>query len=40
MFKHDTIKSLKLLSIVEEDIPGMMSLLFKNGLHLEPSFKK
>jgi poly(A) polymerase len=40
MFKHDTVKSLELLSIVEADIPGMMSLLFKNGLHLEPSFKK
>jgi tRNA nucleotidyltransferase/poly(A) polymerase len=40
MFKHDTVKSLELLSIVEADIPGMMSLLFKNGLHLEPSFKQ
>lgn len=40
MFKHDTVKSLELLSIVEADVPGMMSLLFKNGLHLEPSFKQ
>lgn len=40
MFKHDTVKSLELLTIVEADIPGMMSLLFKNGLHLEPTFKQ
>jgi len=40
MFKHDTVKSLELLSIVEADVPGMMSILFKNGLHLEPSFKQ
>jgi len=40
MFKHDTIKTIKLLQEIESEIPGMMSILFKNGLHLEPTFRK
>lgn len=39
MFKHDTIESLKLLNDMESHIPGLMKMIFKNGLHLEPSFK-
>jgi tRNA nucleotidyltransferase/poly(A) polymerase len=40
MFKHDTIESIKLLCEMEKYIPGLLSIIFKNGLHLEPSFKK
>jgi tRNA nucleotidyltransferase/poly(A) polymerase len=40
MFKHDSIESIKLLYEMEKYIPGLLLIIFKNGLHLEPSFKK
>lgn len=40
MFKFDTVGSLFLLSEMEILIPGITKMIFKNGLHLEPSFKK
>jgi tRNA nucleotidyltransferase/poly(A) polymerase len=40
MFKHNTVSSLKLLTLAEEKIPGIISIIFKNGLHLEPSFRQ
>ena len=40
MFKHDTIGSIKLLYEMEKYIPELLPIIFKNGLHLEPSFKR
>lgn len=40
MFKHNTVSSLKLLTLADKKIPGIISIIFKNGLHLEPSFRQ
>ena len=41
MFKHDTVKTLRMLQQVDEDfIPGFMSLVFDRGLWLKPTFEK
>lgn len=41
MFKHDTVKTLRMLQQVDEDfIPGFMSLIFDRGLWLKPTFEK
>lgn len=40
MFKFDTIQTLSLLNDVENKNPGFMKIIFKNGMHLEPTFKK
>lgn len=40
MFKHDTIKAIGILTYVDNEImPGFMSLVFKDGLWLKPTFK-
>ena len=36
MMKHDTIESLKLLN----EIPGLMEVIFSNGMWLMPTTKK
>jgi tRNA nucleotidyltransferase (CCA-adding enzyme) len=36
MMKHDTVKSLKLLS----SIPGLLDIVFSNGMWLMPTTKK
>jgi hypothetical protein len=40
MMKHDTPRSFRLLSDIDQDIPGFLDLIFKNGLWLQPTFKK
>jgi poly(A) polymerase len=40
MMKHDTPRSFRLLSDIDQDIPGFLDLIFKNGLWLKPTFEK
>ena len=40
MMKHDTPRSFRLLSDVDQDIPGFLDLIFKNGMWLKPTFEK
>jgi len=41
MMKHDTVKTLKLLNLVESTyIPGFLDLIFRDGTWLEPTNKK
>jgi tRNA nucleotidyltransferase/poly(A) polymerase len=40
MMKHDTVATIKLLtSIDQKQIPGLLDLIFANGLWLNPTFK-
>ena len=40
MMKHDTPRSFRLLADVDQDIPGFLDLIFKNGMWLMPTFKQ
>jgi tRNA nucleotidyltransferase/poly(A) polymerase len=40
MMKHDTPRSFRLLADVDQDIPGFLDLIFKNGMWLKPTFEK
>lgn len=39
-FQHDTLKTLRVLSSVDENLPGFLDACFDSGLRLEPTFKK
>lgn len=40
MMKHDTIETIKLLTSIDQNqIPGLLALIFANGLWLNPTFK-
>jgi tRNA nucleotidyltransferase/poly(A) polymerase len=40
MMKHDTVATIKLLTSIDQNqIPGLLDLIFANGLWLNPTFK-
>jgi poly(A) polymerase len=40
MMRFDTVKSFRLLTSVDDIIPGFLELIFKDGMWLMPTFKK
>jgi tRNA nucleotidyltransferase/poly(A) polymerase len=40
MMAKDTVRTFRLLADVDQDIPGFLDLIFKNGLWLKPTFEK
>lgn len=40
MMAVDTVKSIKLLTNINKDIPGFLEIVFKQGLWLKPTFEK
>ena len=40
MMAADTPKAFRLLSVIDDHIPGFLEVIFKNGLWLKPTFEK
>jgi hypothetical protein len=40
MFKHDTIKTLKLIEEINHMNPRIIEIMFGNGMWLKPTFEK
>lgn len=40
MMKHDTVKTIKLFTKIEETVPGFIELVFGRGLWLKPTFEQ
>lgn len=40
MFSHDTVKTIRVLNKVDDNLPGFLEACFPEGLRLEPTFKK